>query len=179
MARLADGETTALNQLIQRWQRPLRSFVLRSVLNESDADDILQETFLRVYRHRRRFRPDSRFSTWLFAIALNLCRNHLARAYRRRTDALEDHIATASPPAADTPLAGQQLLADERACAVRDAIHALPDDQRAAVLLFEYEGFSVAEIAEIEGTTAKAIENRLYRARQNLRRSLSRWLARD
>lgn len=175
MAELVAGDHAALNALINRWQRPLRSFVMRSVLNESDTDDILQETFVRVYKHRSRYRTGSKFSTWLFTIAINLCRNHMEKAKRRKNVPLEepDHFAE---QADDQPAPPESLLANERARAVRDAIHDLPGDQRTAVLLFEYEHLSHADIAEIEDTTPKAIENRLYRARRNLRQSLARWL---
>lgn len=187
MAALAAGDDFALNRLIGRWQGPLREFVYRFVQHDADTDDILQEVFVRVYRHRTRYRPASRFSTWLFTIAVNLCRNHAAKAQRRPTVSLDapenasDGSAEAhasvrrelASPEAD-PLV--TALASERVAAVRAAIAGLPPDLRSAVLLFEYQGLSHAEIATIEGTTSKAIETRLYRARGVLRQRLARWL---
>ena len=184
MAALAAGDDLALNRIMQRWQRPVRAFVLRYLTVESDADDLVQETFVRVFKHRARYEPKSRFSTWLFTIAVNLCRNHAEKMGRRTTEPLDapvdpsategdsrrrEHASTAPGPVDDA-------LARERAEAVRSAIQELPDDLRAAVILFEYENLSHAEIATITGTTPKAIETRLYRARATLRTRLARWL---
>jgi len=183
MAALADGDDGALNLLIQRWQRPLRAFIQRSTNDASDTDDLLQETFVRVYRHRARYRPDGRFSTWLFTIAVNLCRNHAGKRTRQPTVSLnalatragEDGNTTPQQTSID-PIPSEQTLAAERAEAVRSAIGTLSEDLRTAVILFEYEHLSHAEIAEIVGTTPKGVETRLYRARQHLRERLSRWL---
>jgi len=186
MAALAAGDDLALNRIMQRWQRPVRAFVLRYLTLEADADDLVQETFVRVFKHRERYEPKSRFSTWLFTIAVNLCRNHAEKMGRRTTEPLDapaaptatgrgarprEHASTVPGPVDDA-------LARERAAAVRSAIQELPDDLRAAVIFFEYENLSHAEIATIAGTTAKAIEARLYRARATLRERLSRWLTR-
>ncbi len=183
MAALADGRDHALDQIIRRWQQPLRAFIQRSTDNEADTDDLLQETFVRVYKHRARYRPASRFATWLFTIAVNLCRNHAEKRRRRPTvslDAVRDADGDAAPAlsrrASSDPIPSEQTLAGERAGAVRAAIGALPDDLRTAVLLFEYEDLSHAEIAAIVGTTPKGVETRLYRARQRLREKLARWL---
>lgn len=187
MAALATGDGTALDTLMARWQKPVRHFVLRYVSNEHDAEDLIQEAFVRVYRHRTRYRPSSRFSTWLFTIALNLCRNHAEKAGRRPTVSLDAPPAGAADSEDDARTALQrhatteagpsdQALASERAQAVRDAIKELPHDLRSAIVLFEYQHLSHAEIAEISGVTPKAVETRLYRARQRLRERLARWL---
>jgi RNA polymerase sigma-70 factor, ECF subfamily len=187
MAVLAAGEDLGLNRLIERWQGPVRHFIFRFVQNEADAEDLAQETFVRVYRHRARYLPKGRFSTWLFTIAANLCRNHADKQRLRvtvsldaspRDDAGTDHAGakvareTASPEAGPSDAA----LATERAAAVRAAIAGLPADLREAVLLFEYQDMSHAEIAVIAGATPKAIETRLYRARALLRERLARFL---
>jgi len=181
VAALAGGDDQALGALIDRWQLPLRQFVFRFVQQAEDTEDILQETFVRVYQHRERYRPESKFSTWLFTIAVNLCRNHAARRKRRPTVSLDDTGDDGTRPqrVAASPEAGpsDRVESAERAAAVRAAIQELPTDLRTAVLLFEYEHLSHAEIAAIESTTAKAIETRLYRARQQLRKSLARFLA--
>ncbi len=171
MLALQRGEELALNRLMDRWQTPLRSFLYRWTQNEHDALDLAQETFVRVYQHRGRFRSDARFSTWMFQIALNLARDHARRRQRRPTDSLETAPEQAS---GDTP--GSRAVEAERATVVRAAIAELPVDLREAVLLSEYEDKSHAEIAEIVGATPKAVETRLYRAREHLRRSLARFL---
>ena len=172
MRALQDGDATALDRLMLRWQQPLRVYLMRHALSVDDALDLAQETFVRVYRHRDRFDPTRRFSTWLFQIALNLLRDQGRRARRRPTSALEtmDEPSTDHSPQAD---------AEEReiAAAVRDAITQLPAALREVVILFEYEHQSHQEIAHIVGATPKAVETRLRRARQQLRSSLQRWLA--
>lgn len=168
---LQQGDDAALDRLMTRWQVPLRSFLYRRLLSEQDALDLAQETFVRIYRHRDRFRTGARFSTWMFQIALNLARDHARRHARRPTDAL----AHAPEPAADgDPSASAEEA--EAAAAVRDAIAALPPELREAVLLFEYEDKSQAEIAEIVRASPKAVESRLHRARGLLRKRLQRWL---
>lgn len=186
MAALAAGDDLALNRLVSRWQMPVRHFVFRYVQNEADADDLVQETFVRVFRHRGRYRPASRFSTWLFTIAVNLCRNHAEKRARRPTVPLDDpHLdgvsadgdRPATEHASGEPGPAETLAASERARAVRAAIAELPHDLRTAVLLFEYDDLSHAEIAAIAETTPKAVETRLYRARHLLRDKLARFLA--
>jgi RNA polymerase sigma factor (sigma-70 family) len=175
MLALQRGDDAALDRLMLRWQIPLRSFLYRHTQNEFDALDLSQETFVRVYQHRARFRPEARFSTWLFQIALNLARDRARKIIRRPTSSLDE--APELPDSSEHP--GALRERDERAIAVRKAIAALPEDMRAAVLLFEYEEKSHAEIGQIVGASAKAVETRLYRARQLLKKSLGRWLAKN
>ncbi len=177
MTALAADDFAALDALMLRWQRPLQAFLYRHLQNHADALDLAQETFVRLYRHRARYRPGARFSTWMFQIALNLARDHARKATRRRTDSLD-----AAPPAVTAGLAhpgitpSASALRAEEVAAVRAALAALPEDLRAVVVLSEYENLSHAEIGEIIGTTPKGVETRLYRAREKLRVSLGRWL---
>ncbi len=186
MAALAAGDDLALNRVMQRWQKPVRTFVLRYLPNESDADDLVQETFVRVYKHRTRYEPKGRFSTWLFTIAVNLCRNHAEKMGRRAAEPLDGAMVSETSRTApagiarehvsDAPGPADHALAQERAAAVRAAVQDLPADLRAAVILSEFEDLSHAEIADVMGTTPKAVETRLYRARAALRGRLARWL---
>src|SRR5438132_1428009 len=89
MLRLAAGEDLALNELMMRWQQPLVSFIYRYVGNQTDALDLAQETFVRIFESRHRYRHYGKFSTWLFAIAANLCRNHFRWRERHPTIALD------------------------------------------------------------------------------------------
>ena len=171
MRALQNGEDRALDRLMTRWQNPLRSFLFRHTQNEAVALDLAQETFVRVYQARARFRDNARFSTWLFAIAFNLARDNTRRQYRHPTESLD---ATNEP--IDSHHAFASAEEQERTTAVRAAIADLPDDLRAAVLLFEYEGHSHAEIATIIGASTKAVETRLYRARQQLKKALVRYI---
>lgn len=175
MSRLQAGEERALDMLMDRWQMRLRRFLYRYLHNEGDACDVAEETFVRVYRNREKFRPGAKFSTWMFSIALNLSRDHARHARARplvmldenALVAVSDHstIAAGAAPDAD-------LLRAETAAAVRSAIEGLPDPLKTAVLLCEYENLSHAEAAAVVGCSAKAIETRLYRARQRLRDEL-------
>lgn len=171
MLALQGGEDLALNRLMARWERPLRSFLYRSTRNEHDALDLAQETFVRIYQHRARYRAGARFSTWMFQIALNLARDHARRARRRPTDSLEE-----APEQITTTTPRRDVTDAETASAVRAAVAALPEDLREAVLLSEFQDLSHAEIAELVGTTPKGVETRLYRAREKLRGLLARYL---
>jgi len=172
MLRLQNGDDRALDLLMNRWQVPLRSFLYRWLHNDADALDFAQETFVRVYRHRERFRTGAKFSTWLFAIALNLCRNYARKIKTHPTVPLDD---TPEAKAAEgAPNAN--LLDAEKTAAVRHAVDALPEPLKTATLLCEYEDMSLAEAAVAAGCSAKAIETRLYRARGLLRAALARYL---
>lgn len=176
MQRVVAGDDTALAPLMARWELPVKALVGRLVLNAAEADDLAQETFVRVWQQRERFRADAEFRPWLFAIALNLARNRL-RWWRRRPAVSLEAWSEAGGVADDAvPSAGASSLERaERAAAVRDAIAALPLELREAIVLFEYEQMSHVQIAAAVGATPKAIETRIYRAREKLRAALKRW----
>jgi len=181
MERLAAGQDAALNDLMERYATPVFQFLCRMVGNEEDANDLAQETFVRVFRSRESFRPGEKFSTWLYTIAANLARNHFRWRSRHPNLSLEAEIGEAEQALGNTlPAAGpapnEQALAAERAAAVRAAVGKLPEDLREAIVLCEWEELSVAEAAAILETTPKAVESRLYRARQILREKLKTWL---
>lgn len=176
MVRLQTGDDRALTALMDRWQIPLRRFIYRSLNNEADALDLAQETFVRVYSHREKFRPGAKFSTWLFSIALNLCRDGIRRRKVRPSAPLDETgLAEATERMADTSGAApdSDLLQAETVQTVRSAVEALPEPLKAAVILCEYEDLSLADAAEVVGCSAKAVETRLYRARALLRESLA------
>jgi RNA polymerase sigma-70 factor (ECF subfamily) len=174
MLRLRDGDDLALNQIIDRWEKRVVSYLLRLTGDATVACDLAEETFVRVYQSRERYRPTGAFSTWLFSIATNLFRD-LARWRSRHAtismDAIdiEDGKPLSERIADSRPDAAAALETAERAAAVRSAVLSLPEDQRQAVVLSEYEGLSHQEIGEVMGCTAKAVEARLYRARAELR----------
>ncbi len=179
MSRLCAGEDRALDALMDRWQARLRGFLQRYLHNETDAGDVAEETFVRVYLHREKFRAGAKFSTWLFAIALNLSRDHARRGRARPVVMLDaDALAAASDRASDSPGAvpDTDLVRAETIREVRSAVEALPDQLRSAVLLCEYENLTHAEAAAVIGCSSKAVETRLYRARQTLHTVLKRHL---
>jgi RNA polymerase sigma-70 factor (ECF subfamily) len=181
MERLAAGQDAALNDLMERHATPVFHFLCRMVGNEDDANDLAQETFARVFRARASFRSNEKFSTWLFTIAANLARNHFRWRSRHPNVSLEAETGEAeqtlgSTLPADGPAPNEQALATERATAVRAAVGKLPEDLREAIVLCEWEELTVAEAAVILESTPKAVESRLYRARQILRERLKSWL---
>jgi len=171
MEQLKAGDDLALDALMERWERALIAFISRYT-DHSDAVDLAQGTFVRIYEHRRRYRLKGKFSTWMFAIALNLCRNHARWVSRHPTVPISSGDNVESP--ADPPDKGAQR--SDEAAIVRRAVRELPDDLRAAVVLFEFEGLSHAQIAEVQKCSIKAVETRLYRARKALRVRLSKLL---
>ncbi len=177
MARLSAGHDAALNALMDRHSERLFHYLVRQLNNESDAADLAQETFVRVYHHRARFDPGQKFSTWLYAIATNLLRDRF-RWHKRHPqvslDAEREENSTildAVPDTAASP--SEQISAEERATEVRAAIESLPEELRTPLILSEYEELSHGEIGAVLNCTAKAVETRLYRARNHLRKRLT------
>jgi RNA polymerase sigma-70 factor (ECF subfamily) len=181
MQRLAGGYDAALNELMERHGPKLLNFLIRCLQNEDDAADTAQEAFVRVYQNRAKFDSRQRFSTWLYTIATNLVKDR----YRYRTrhpqvslDAENDmtgkDFRETLPGEAPSPI--EAMEATERTETVRQAIAALPDELRIPLILAEYEERSHAEIGEILRCTPKAVETRIYRARQQLRLGLARLL---
>jgi RNA polymerase sigma-70 factor (ECF subfamily) len=170
MGRLAAGEDAALDRLMARHAGAVIAFLTRMLGDPEDARDLAQEAFVRVYRSRDSYRPAHRFKTWLFTIAANLGRSRLRWRGRHPTLPLEQ---APEPVVGGDPAA--HAIEDERALAVRRAVAALPDDLREAIALCEWDDLRVADAAEAIGTTVKAVESRLYRARQQLRGALRAW----
>ena len=181
MEKLQAGQDAALNDLMERHATPLFRFLCRMVGNEDDANDLAQETFVRVFKSAKSFRTKQRFSTWLFTIAANLARNHFRWRSRHPKLSLdaenpETEQSLGSTLPANTPTPKEAVVASERAAAVRLAVTNLPEEMHEAIVLCEWEERSVAEAATILETTPKAVESRLYRARQQLREQLKSWL---
>lgn len=171
MAKVQSGDETALAALMAEWEIPVKVLLMRFLHNQQDAADLAQETFVRVWEQRAKYRLQAEFRPWLFSIAVNLARNRLRWWKRRPEVSLE---AWSGEGAGEN--SAQAAEKTERTEAVRTAIAALPRDLREAVLLAEYEAMSHAEIAVTVGTTSKAVESRLYRARAALKKSLNTWL---
>lgn len=178
MGRLMDGHDDALDDLMQRHGPRVICYLVRQLRDESEAADLAQETFVRVYQHRARFDPRRRFSTWLYTIATNLARDRQRRQLRHpqvSLDAANEASETTLRERleASAPSPPEMLQAEERAAAVRAAVSELPEDLRTALILVEYEDCSQAEIAAVLECSVKAVEMRLYRARQQLRERLA------
>jgi RNA polymerase sigma factor (sigma-70 family) len=175
MRRLQGGEDAALAQLMQRWEIPLKRLIFRIVGNAAEAEDLAQEVFVRIHTKRATYRAGAKFSTWCFSIAANQARNRLRWWRHRPALSLNAWIESGGDNADESRFgesASNRALRQERIAAVQVAVAALPIDLRTALVLFEYEGLSMAEIAAALGCSTKAVENRLYRARQQLKRAL-------
>ena len=180
---LQRGEDSALNRVIERWERRLFGFAWRYLQNSTDAQDLVADVFVRFYQQRHRFADDMNVAAWLFTALANLCRNH--HRWRRRHPAF-----AATPRPDDAPDVPQEIVADsllpsetleqqERIAALGQAIDRLPPDLKLTLLLHHYERLSYREIAAITGCTEAGVDTRLYRARAKLRAALSSKFARE
>ncbi len=174
VARSIGGDADSFNQLILRWERPIYALAYRTIGREEDARDVCQETFLRAFRALPGFRGQAKFSSWLYRIALNLCRDWIRR--ERRTGFVQppedvdlmDLVAAAEPSESIEDLVARkdQIRVVERAMAL------LPEDQRTAIVLKEYHGLTFQEIADLLGCPLSTVKTRLYQGLSVLRREL-------
>lgn len=176
MERLANGDDFALNALMDRWASRVTAFLYKTTGQREASVDLAQETFVKLYQARERYQSGGNFSTYLFAIASNLAKNHLRWKSRHPTvsmDAADEDSGSYLPEAVDpnrTP--GEAAEAGEKFRAIHDAFLSLPHDLREAMSLFIYEGMGYAEIAAVSRCSLKAVETRIYRARQLLKEQL-------
>lgn len=179
MRRIAAGDDQAFARLVERHQNVVVGTVAKMLGNASEAEDISQQVFLRVWRHAKRYKPDAKFTTYLFTITRNLVFNEVRRRKRRnevssdeREEMSHHQVADASERQPDEELARQEL------CEIVDrAIAALPEQQRLAVVLRRYEQMPYEEIGEVLELSLPAVKSLLFRARTTLRASLSGYLA--
>jgi RNA polymerase sigma-70 factor (ECF subfamily) len=168
VARARRGDADAFGDLVRAHQHRLVNFVRALVSDAADAEDVAQEAFMRAYRGLRGFRGGSSFKTWLYQIATNTARTHLARRRDRPEQAQGDPAAT--PEAFGQPDTGEDVLA---AVVLRDrvdrALAALPEDLRIAVVLRDVMGFDYTEIAQATGSPLGTVESRIFRGRARLR----------
>jgi RNA polymerase sigma-70 factor (ECF subfamily) len=172
MERVRGGDEAAFADLMARWERPVKAVIGRILLNAGEAEELAQETFVRLWQQRERFQPGAEFRPWMFAIAVNLARNRLRWWRRRPTVELGEWMESGAEAGDGGGVGAVALERAERVAAVQAAVAALPADLREALVLFEFEELSQAEIAAVLRTTPKAVESRVARARERLRRSL-------
>lgn len=177
MQRLVNGHDAALNGLMERHGERLFHYLIRHLQSESDAADVAQDAFVRVYQHRAKFDPRQKFSTWLYTIATNLARDRLKWRSRHPQVSLSQSVGESDCTMAEVlpdpgPSPDETLTSSERARAVRAAVGALPEELRTPLLLAEYEAMPHAEIAGVLHCSIKAVESRIYRAKQRLRGQL-------
>ncbi len=184
MLQVRDDDAAAFEELVMRYQNRVIGILIHLTRKREQAEDLAQEVFLRVFRARKRYTPDAKFSTWLFTIANNVALNAKRSLARRREVNLgADGRDDDGPPALDQMaleasglMPTRQLDKAERAQMVRLASEALPERQRVALLLSKFENMSYVEIAETMEMTVQATKSLLSRARENLRAILEPYM---
>ena len=174
VTRSRSGDTDSFNQLITRWERPIYALAYRVIGREEDARDVCQDTFLRAYRALPGFKGQAKFSSWLYRIALNLCRDWIRRQRRapvvQMPEGVEagDLIADTGPTESIEDLVSRRQLSE----VVAEAMKLLPEEQRTAIILKEYHGMTFQEIADLQGCPLSTVKTRLYQGLSVLRRHL-------
>ncbi|MGE3274189.1 MAG: RNA polymerase sigma factor [Vicinamibacterales bacterium] len=174
VARSVDGDVDSFNQLVRRWERPIYALAYRTIGREEDARDVTQDTFLRAFRALPGFKGQAKFSSWLYRIALNLCRDWIRRQRRTPTVAMPEGVDIVELAAEQGPVESIETLVARREMgrAVAEAMKRLPDEQRTAIILKEYHGLTFQEIADIQGCPLSTVKTRLYQGLTVLRRHL-------
>jgi RNA polymerase sigma-70 factor (ECF subfamily) len=171
------GDLDCFNQLVARWERPIYALAYRTLSREEDARDVVQEAFLRAFRGLKGFRGQAKFSSWLYRITLNLCRDWIRRERRAPVAQLPegvDPIEIADERMAPTESVEDLVARKEMSEAVARALADLPEEQRIAILLKEFHGLTFQEIATQLDCPLSTVKTRLYQGLTVLRRRLER-----
>ena len=171
------GDLDSFNQLVARWERPIYALAYRTLGREEDARDVVQEAFLRAFRALRGFRGQAKFSSWLYRITLNLCRDWIRRERRAPVVHLPegvDPIEVADERVAPSESVEDLVARKQMSEAVARAMQELPEEQRVAILLKEFHGLTFQEIADQLDCPLSTVKTRLYQGLSVLRRRLER-----
>ena len=172
MLRVRDGDETSFALLLERHRGPVVNFLYRMVQNRAVSEELAQEVFLRVYRSRQSYEPAARFTTWLFRIATHLALNWIRDGRKEKgqeslqaglIEGIERQVADRQPSIE------QELIHGVKVMEIRQAIEALPEKQRAAVLMHKYEGLDYTQIAGALRLSESAVKSVLFRAYETLR----------
>jgi RNA polymerase sigma-70 factor, ECF subfamily len=176
VARSRGGDVESFNQLILRWERPIYALAYRVIGREEDARDVCQEAFLRAFRALPGFKGEAKFSSWLYRITLNLCRDWIRRQRRAPVSQMPEDADPHELAAERGAVESIEDLAARRelTAVVEQAMASLPEEQRTAIILKEYHGMTFQEIAELQGCPLSTVKTRLYQGLTVLRRSLER-----
>jgi len=177
--KFQNGDRSVFDHLIDRYHQPVARTCFRFLGHKEDAEDAAQEVFVKVYQSLNRFRPDAKFSTWLYRIAVNHCLN-VQRSRKRKAlfqslNPFKENDSSQSSALNDLNRPDKNMEQNERAMMVKNAIDALPKSQRTALILRRYEGLSYKEIANVMGTSIASVESRLHRAKANLYKTLKQY----
>jgi RNA polymerase sigma-70 factor (ECF subfamily) len=174
VARSRGGDLDSFNQLVLRWERPIYALAYRVIGREEDARDVAQETFLRAFRALGGFKGQSKFSSWLYRITLNLCRDWIRRERRTPIAQAPEGVDLVELAGESTPSESIEDLVSRKQLseAVAKAMALLPDEQRTAIILKEYHGLTFQEIADLLDCPLSTVKTRLYQGLTVLRRHL-------
>jgi RNA polymerase sigma-70 factor (ECF subfamily) len=182
MLRVKTGDDSAFEYLVQKYRRPMVSFMFRMAHNPTVAEDLAQEVFLRVYRSREKYKASAKFTTWLYRIATNLAVNYARDTRHERPENTvsideqdDDTGLTLDVP--DTSLSAEEaIIRRERMAAIRQRVQALPDRQKMAVLMHKYQQMDYRQIAEVLKLSESATKSLLFRAYETLREQLKQFV---
>ena len=176
VTRSRGGDVDSFNQLILRWERPIYALAYRVIGREEDARDVAQETFLRAFRALPGFKGQAKFSSWLYRIALNLCRDWIRKQRRAPVVQMPEGVDPAEFAAETEPAESIEDLVARRELSeiVEEAMKILPEEQRTAIILKEYHGLTFQEIADLQGVPLSTVKTRLYQGLSVLRRHLEK-----
>jgi RNA polymerase sigma-70 factor (ECF subfamily) len=182
MLRVKRGDRAAFAGLVEKYQQPLFNFVFRTLRDETETEDVAQNTFLQVWKSRARYQRTAKFSTWLFTIARNLCLNEIRRRSRHPAESLEEtHAEHDDHPSRQYEdkkifLPTETALHGELAQKIEEALAELPENQRTAILLCRQDELSYEEIAEVLDCSLSATKSLIHRGREILKEKLKPYL---
>jgi len=174
VARSMAGDAESFNQLVLRWERPIYALAYRVIGREEEARDVAQETFLRAFRALSGFKGEAKFSSWLYRITLNLCRDWIRKEKRTRVLQAPEGLDIIELAGAATPTETieQRIGRKDLGRAVSKAMAALPEEQRTAIILKEYHGLTFQEIADMLDCPLSTVKTRLYQGLSVVRKQL-------
>jgi RNA polymerase sigma-70 factor (ECF subfamily) len=174
VAKTVAGDADSFNLLIKRWERPIYALAYRTIGRDEDARDVCQETFLRAFRALPGFKGQAKFSSWLYRITLNLCRDWLRRQRRTPVVSAPEGVDIVELASEQGPVESiEDLVARSQLTrTVGEAMRLLPEEQRTAIILKEYHGLTFQEIADLQGCPLSTVKTRLYQGLSVLRRHL-------
>jgi len=168
MMRVKDGDDSAFNELIRRHYRSVMNFIYRFTRDRENSEDLTQEVFLRIYRSVKSYKPEAKFTTWLFKIATNLCITKVKYRNKEQTLSLDDVSGTEDLKDSKISDGFDLKYRSEMRKIIFDALNSIPERERVSIILCKYEGLSYDEVAEVIGCTVGAVKTYVHRGRLKL-----------